>query len=61
MEPVIGGVLFILVVGLIIIFGGNQEDVPRDEMGRPMKACFGSRGTRFCWVRQSSPTVDQDK
>lgn len=48
-----------LTVGVIALFlswlmmsGGNQPYPPRDEKGRPMKACFG-RGTPFRWVRQS--------
>ena len=42
-------------VGLLIAIFGDQssEYPPKDEKGRPMKACFSSRNGRFMWVRQS--------
>lgn len=37
----------------LVFFGGQEYDYPpKDEKGRPMKACFGTRGTPFRWVRR---------
>jgi len=54
MEPwlIIGGT--VVMMFLYAIFGDKNADYPpKDEKGRPMKACFGTRGTSFRWVRQA--------
>ena len=48
-------------LALIAYLGDDGNPYPPlDEHGRPMKACFSSRGGRFVWV-PTSTTSDKEK
>ncbi len=55
MAEVLISILFLVGVIALVIFGGDKNATypPKDERGRPMKDCFGSRGTPFRWVRDA--------